>query len=474
MKCIIRNSYVEIIPIIIVFIYYIICINGKYQLKLFNSSKEIEELYLIAELVNIKASSLSNGFCECSLKHLLCRCENEFGDSVLDCDPSYALALVDIMMEEDSSKLTLNSNSFDERMLGQYSDTHELKPLAKFPIYTEESISILILLRVSQRGTEEFNLTQESRSKSWNKETIERMDDIFQCEQLNIIIHGFNSALVDVDNLRKGFETYCRRNKIFCCILLVDWSKGAILRKLSPLTSYTQAAINTVIVGREIAYFTLLLNKHNIFDPKNIHLVGFSLGAQVAHFAAQYFSSEFYDYSHPNSPQDAKKYGRITGLDPAARGFLGNNSHLTSADAEFVDVIHTTNADTGSLRDAYSSQFGIGYPIGTVDFFPNGEKPGKQPGCSGRFNFFSSCSHEKAIIYFVDSLINVDLKQFESYPCNSIDNLTLCRDDSQLDLRKENKCDSKSRSVMGIRSIYFCGTGKQFLIYTGESNQNYI
>lgn len=49
--------------------------------------------------------------------------------------------------------------------------------------------------------------------------------------------------------------------------------------------------------------------------------------------------------------------------------FSGKNGHLSSTDAEFVDVIHT---DGGV--------FGFPIALGDADFFPNGGFPA-QPGC---------------------------------------------------------------------------------------------
>lgn len=67
----------------------------------------------------------------------------------------------------------------------------------------------------------------------------------------------------------------------------------------------------------------------------------------------------------------------IVGLDPAGPLFDANNpaARLDATDAAYVEVIHT---DTQS--------FGIGYPIGDADFFPNGGSG--MPGClSNEFTF---------------------------------------------------------------------------------------
>jgi len=81
---------------------------------------------------------------------------------------------------------------------------------------------------------------------------------------------------------------------------------------------------------------------------KDIHLIGFSLGAHVAGGVSKYIE--------PN------KIHRITGLDPAGMGFEFSRSsmRLDRSNAKFVDVIHTA---CGIL--------GVTSPIGHIDFYPN-------------------------------------------------------------------------------------------------------
>lgn len=66
----------------------------------------------------------------------------------------------------------------------------------------------------------------------------------------------------------------------------------------------------------------------------------------------------------------------LSGLDPASPGFEGYSidQRLDPSDANFVDVIHTSNEEVGL---GYS--IGFKGRLGHVDFYPNGGK--KQPGC---------------------------------------------------------------------------------------------
>lgn len=99
---------------------------------------------------------------------------------------------------------------------------------------------------------------------------------------------------------------------------------------------------------------------NNGVSPNNIHVIGHSLGGQVAGIAGQEIFS-----------QTGKKVRRITGLDPAAPSFVGEpaSNRLSPDDAKIVTVIHTDGGVFGYLS-----------VCGTIDFFPNGGKP-PQPGC---------------------------------------------------------------------------------------------
>lgn len=90
----------------------------------------------------------------------------------------------------------------------------------------------------------------------------------------------------------------------------------------------------------------------------SLHLIGLSLGAQMAGVCGQSVQSG--------------RISRITGLDPAGPLFKKwpRSVRLDRTDAEFVDVIHT---DAGI--------FGFPRQVGHVDFWPNqGISP--QPGCT--------------------------------------------------------------------------------------------
>lgn len=117
---------------------------------------------------------------------------------------------------------------------------------------------------------------------------------------------------------------------------------------------YVQAVHNLRFVGRCLG---LLLDRILETGTRDIHLIGFSLGAQLANFA----SIAIRPYT----------VNRITGLDPAMPLYVGvpKDDRLDASDAKFVDVYHTNAFVQGKVEQC-----------GDVDFYFNGGII--QPGCT--------------------------------------------------------------------------------------------
>lgn len=97
--------------------------------------------------------------------------------------------------------------------------------------------------------------------------------------------------------------------------------------------------ISTRLVHR--LYLSTLLSLSAGLDPKDIHLVGHSLGSQIAGFAGKTFKI-----------LTGHQVGRITGLDPAGPCFshIDDDLRLKPSDAVYVDVIHS-NGGVYGLKD---------------------------------------------------------------------------------------------------------------------------
>ncbi|KAG8228722.1 hypothetical protein J437_LFUL009404 [Ladona fulva] len=205
-----------------------------------------------------------------------------------------------------------------------------------------------------------------------------------------VIIHGF------IDTPLSSWVKEMRRELLRAGdwnIFVVDWAGGSL-----PL--YTQATANTRLVGLELGFFINYLQKNFGLEPRNVHMIGHSLGAHTAGYAGERI----------------KGLGRITGLDPAEPYFQGMPPfvRLDPTDADFVDVIHTDG------RSILLLGYGMSQPCGHADFYPNNGK--EQPGCDlveataplpltlvkegleEASRVLVACNHIRAIKLFIDSI----------------------------------------------------------------------
>ncbi|XP_030755422.1 pancreatic triacylglycerol lipase-like isoform X3 [Sitophilus oryzae] len=181
-----------------------------------------------------------------------------------------------------------------------------------------------------------------------------------------IIIHGYNSNMF-LNGLIELRREYLKTNDYN--IFAIDWSP------LNKSPCYPAAVWNARHVGTCTAQ---LVDRIRDMGAKDIHVIGFSLGAHIAN----YLSIALRPYVLP----------RITGLDPALPGFITTDTEnkLDMSDADFVDVYHTNAFMQGKAEES-----------GHVDFYFNGGSI--QPGCWGTDNFFS-CNHHRAPLYYAESI----------------------------------------------------------------------
>ncbi|KAG0409748.1 hypothetical protein HPB47_013131, partial [Ixodes persulcatus] len=142
-----------------------------------------------------------------------------------------------------------------------------------------------------------------------------------------------------------------------CNVIIVDWSRGA------KTLNYVFAAGNSALVGRQLSLLTQRLLKVYGLNASRVHCIGHSLGGHAAGFFGRHFKEK-----------TGLLIGRISALDVAEPLFSDSGVSVCSEDAQFVDVIHTSEGHW-YIR----SGLGITKPVGHVDFYPNfGER---QPGC---------------------------------------------------------------------------------------------
>ena len=95
-----------------------------------------------------------------------------------------------------------------------------------------------------------------------------------------IIIHGFGSSSSEqwVHDMKNAFKIKGKFN-----IILVDWRHGAEI-SISETLGYSQASINTRVVGNEVGKLIEALPT----NKSKVHLIGHSLGAHVSSFASKW------------------------------------------------------------------------------------------------------------------------------------------------------------------------------------------
>ncbi|XP_038214826.1 putative endothelial lipase isoform X2 [Zerene cesonia] len=171
-------------------------------------------------------------------------------------------------------------------------------------------------------------------------------------------------------------------------VLLLDWEEEAKSGILGIALSYAMFALpNCKRIGQELGGAIQKLDQAG-FQTDKLHLIGHSLGAHLMGYTGRW------------SREQGITIPRITGLDPARalfEGLFSIQSGLDRTCAKFVDIVHTNPGNYGSTKST-----------GSVDIWPNYSSDGMQPGCPvGKYEMFSMddlCSHNRAVMYVVESL----------------------------------------------------------------------
>ncbi|XP_061714706.1 pancreatic lipase-related protein 2-like [Cydia pomonella] len=148
-------------------------------------------------------------------------------------------------------------------------------------------------------------------------------------------------------------------------------------------------------VGKHVA--EMLANLTTLgMDPKNLELVGLSLGGQTMSFIAKNYRLI-----------TGKNISSLTGLDPTGPCYrhLGPDQRLDPSDADFVRVV-ATNIDG----------YGIATPVGHVMFYVNGGE--YQPGDIWWLPCDVTCSHVRSYFLWLSALLNPGI--FIGMQCDSI------------------------------------------------------
>lgn len=196
---------------------------------------------------------------------------------------------------------------------------------------------------------------------------------------MKLLIHGYTGHKDYSPNME--LRPVYLRNDASINVISVDY--GNLVKE----PCYLQAVRNIPIVAKCIAHFVdSVLQLRNDVTLDQFHIIGLSLGAQVAGLIHRYFQRG--------------NFVRVTGLDPAMPLFARKNM-LNVRSGQFVDVIHTNAGLKGQLA-----------AIGHVDFYGNFGVV--QPGCG----YNTSCSHVRSVEYYAESIVSE--VGFWSQPCSDV------------------------------------------------------
>jgi len=248
-------------------------------------------------------------------------------------------------------------------------------------------------------GAEEFTAYDVTGSKHFDV-----------TKKTKFLIHGYtNNAFSYSEQMVKNYLKNDNYN-----IIAMDWAELAGVVLFPIWDAYSTAASNVVPAAGSANTFINGWMNHYKLKPNDTHIVGHSLGAQVA---AQVGRNVHATTGTP--------VGRITGLDPAGPLFVDGNLKqycLKKTDAAFVDVIHTdgSTAPEGYLG-VMGGYFGNLNPMGHLDFFPNGGGVVNQPGCWAFMNAIAAgaCDHGRSVSYFAES-IDEGGKGFPAKACDTM------------------------------------------------------
>ncbi|RWS26541.1 pancreatic lipase-related protein 2-like isoform X2, partial [Leptotrombidium deliense] len=127
-----------------------------------------------------------------------------------------------------------------------------------------------------------------------------------------IMTHGYAGGFTESNWMGVTKNLILNKSPDHYTVIIVDWSRGA------HIINYQRAKANTRVVGAVIASLMYKLKTFHNTEYESTHLIGHSLGAHVCAYAGQYLKKL----------TNGKKFGWITGLDPAGPCYKADSVSL--------------------------------------------------------------------------------------------------------------------------------------------------
>jgi pancreatic triacylglycerol lipase len=186
--------------------------------------------------------------------------------------------------------------------------------------------------------------------------------------ETRLTIHGWNGAPSNPVNVNSN-AAYFQHGDYN--MITVDWRVG------SGTPNYITGRNRVPLAAEAVADFVDFLHLHGFIDFHRTHVIGHSLGGQMAGIVGKLV--------------DRGTIQVIYALDPAGPLFnlADINGRVAPGDGVYVEVMHTNGGVLGFLE-----------PIGDADFFPAGGR--SQPGCG--VDIGGGCAHGRTAFYYAESI----------------------------------------------------------------------
>lgn len=279
------------------------------------------------------------------------------------------------------------------------------------------------------------------------------------------LIHGFGAS--SASSYPQDEKDYYIANaaKFEKNVLIVNWTSlagnnnGNLANASLVVESYFFALINTEVAGRRLAEFIKFLVDNDACELKDVHVVGWSLGAHVSGWAGHYVQQTM----------NGAKLPHITGLDPALPGAQTGTCgrHVNYKDAFFVDFIHSDIGQCGTPQNVAHAVF----------YLNNG--CASQPGCPKEYSnatlllgnlpsiILGSCSHSGAPKAYAFSIKDTSVKAAKCTTVLVSSKLTCNRLTSTAMYPWGENVDTSKNSTVGV-NLYRINLNSNQVAYSGN------